>query len=90
MIVDCRKLTGSLNFLGSEEKPATVEEGAAILAARPPHPDLAPQAELPDDTRLWAALQAASGGTWRGCVYDADRIIEVLEAGRTALAAKKS
>ncbi len=89
MVVDCRKLTGSLNFLGTEEAPATAEEGAAILAARPPHPDLAPQAELPDDTRLWAALQAASGGTWRGCVYDADRIIEVLEAGRAALAARK-
>ena len=90
MVVDCRKLTGSLNFLGTEEKPVSAEEGTAILAARPPHPALAPQAELPDDTRLWAALQAASGGTWQGCVYDADRIIEVLEAGRAALAAKKN
>ena len=86
MVVDCRKLTGSLNFLGSEEKPVTPEEGAAILAARPTHPTLAPRAELPDDTRLWAALQAVSGGTWRGCVYDVDRIIEVLDAGRQVLA----
>ena len=30
---------------------------------------------LPDDTRLWAALQRASGGTWGGCVYDVDPII---------------
>lgn len=86
MVIDCRKLTGSLNFLGSEEKPVTAEEGAAILAARQPHPTLAPRAELPDDTRLWAALQAVSGGTWRGCVYDVDRIIEVLDAGRQVLA----
>jgi hypothetical protein len=36
---------------------------------------------LPDDTRLWAALQQASGGTWGGCVYDVDRIIAILDAG---------
>jgi hypothetical protein len=40
---------------------------------------------LPDDTRLWAALQNASGGTWGGCVFDVDAIIELLEAGRQAL-----
>jgi hypothetical protein len=34
--------------------------------------------DLPDDTRLWAALQQASGGTWGGCVYDPDRISELL------------
>lgn len=86
MVVDTRKLTGSLNFLGSVEAPVSPEEGAKILAARPVHPDLRPNPALPDDTRLWAALQAASGGTWRGCVYDADRIIAALGAGRTALA----
>ena len=57
-------------------------EGAAVLAARPPHPDLAPDPDLPDDTRLWAALQQASGGTWGGCVYDVDRIVELLEGDR--------
>ena len=36
---------------------------------------------LPDDTRLWAALQAASGGAWAGCVYDVERIIRLLEGG---------
>ena len=41
---------------------------------------------LPDDTRLWAALQNASGGTWGGCVYDVDRIVELLAAGEKALA----
>jgi len=61
------------------------EEGARRLAARPPHPDLAADPALPDDTRLWAALQAASGGTWNGCVYDVDRIIALLEAGKKVL-----
>jgi hypothetical protein len=52
---------------------------------RAPREDLAPHAALPDDTRLWAALQLAGGGTWAGCVYDIERIRETLEAGRTAL-----
>jgi len=47
--------------------------------------DLAPQTGLPDDTRLWAALQEACGGTSGGCVYDVDTIVEILEAGRKAL-----
>ena len=34
--------------------------------------------ELPDDTRLWAALQQASGGTWGGCVYDVDSVLKSL------------
>ena len=33
---------------------------------------------LPDDTRLWAALQHASGGTWGGCVYDADAVEKAI------------
>jgi putative YjhG/YagF family dehydratase len=85
MVVDTRNLTGSLNFLGTEAEPVSPEEGARILAAREPHPDLKPNPKLPEDTRLWAALQAASGGTWRGCVYDPDRIIAALNAGQAAL-----
>jgi xylonate dehydratase len=57
-----------------------------LLATRPPHPGLLPHARLPDDTRLWAALQQASGGTWGGCVYDVDRIIQVIDAGLASLA----
>jgi hypothetical protein len=49
------------------------------LAERPPHPDLSPDPLLPDETRLWAALQQASGGTWAGCVFDVDRIVERLK-----------
>ena len=54
---------------------------AALLEQRAPHPGLAPHAALPADTRLWAALQRASGGTWAGCVYDVDRIVAALEVG---------
>jgi hypothetical protein len=39
---------------------------------------LAPHPELPADTRLWAALQQVSGGTWGGCVYDVDAIVARL------------
>ena len=42
---------------------------------------LSPDPDLPDDTRLWAALQAVGGGTWGGCVYDTDAIIAALQAG---------
>jgi len=33
---------------------------------------------VPADTRLWAALQNASGGPWGGCVYDVDEIVKRL------------
>jgi xylonate dehydratase len=46
---------------------------------------LHPDAKLPADTRLWAALQKASGGTWAGCVYDVEKIIRLLEAGERSL-----
>lgn len=83
--IDITRLEGTVNFIGQEEEQFSPEEGAVILASRPSHPELMPDPKLPDDTRLWAALQAASGGTWRGSVYDVDRIIEVLNAGHTYL-----
>ncbi len=49
------------------------------LAARAPREDLRPHPDLPDDTRLWAALVHASGGVWGGCVYDTEKIVEALE-----------
>jgi hypothetical protein len=52
-----------------------------LLDAREPHPDLMEDPKIPDDTRLWAALQQVGGGTWGGCVYDVDKIIEVLKKG---------
>ncbi|SVB94215.1 uncharacterized protein METZ01_LOCUS247069, partial [marine metagenome] len=47
--------------------------------------EIKPNENLPDDTRLWAALQDVSGGTWGGCVYDVDKIVETLNAGKEAL-----
>ncbi|HTK10587.1 MAG TPA: YjhG/YagF family D-xylonate dehydratase [Ktedonobacteraceae bacterium] len=83
--VDRVKLEGSVDLIGHGEERFSPEEGAVLLKARAPHPHLAPDPRLPDDTRLWAALQAASGGVWRGAVYDVDRIVEVIEAGMKAL-----
>ncbi|MDQ4076115.1 MAG: YjhG/YagF family D-xylonate dehydratase [Chloroflexota bacterium] len=85
VIVDRVQLEGRIDLVGHDGQRYTPQEGAAILAARAPHPDLAPDGHLPDDTRLWAALQSASGGTWGGCVYDVDAIVTLLEAGRKAL-----
>jgi putative YjhG/YagF family dehydratase len=85
IVIDTVNLTGSLDLIGHDGQIYSPEEGAKVLASRPAHPDLAPDPRLPDDTRLWAALQNVSGGTWGGCVYDVDRIIELLEAGKRAL-----
>lgn len=86
ILVDTRNLTGSLNLISDANGYiADAAAGAAVLAARPPHPDLRPHSLLPDDTRLWAALQEASGGTWRGAIYDVDRIVETITAGLAAL-----
>jgi dihydroxyacid dehydratase/phosphogluconate dehydratase len=79
-------LSGSVNLVGAEGVRLSPEECDTLLASRAPHSALAPHPSLPDDTRLWAALQRASGGTWAGCVYDVDRIIELLDAGARATA----
>ena len=85
IIVDRANLEGTVNLVGHDGRRYNHEEGAAVLAARRPHPDLAPDPDLPDDTRLWAALQNASGGTWGGCLYDVDEILARLEAGLRSL-----
>jgi putative YjhG/YagF family dehydratase len=79
--VDRVNLTGHIDLIGEDKRRFEAEEGAKILATRPPHPDLAPDPNLPDDTRLWAALQNISGGTWGGCVYDVEKILERLGGG---------
>lgn len=89
IIVDRNNLKGSLNFIGHGKQQYLPEEGARILASRPPHPAMKADPNLPDDTKLWAALQAVSGGTWKGNVYDVDRIIAALDAGEKALGWKK-
>jgi dihydroxyacid dehydratase/phosphogluconate dehydratase len=78
VIVDRVNLAGRIDLIGEDDRRFDADEGARVLAARSPHPDLRFNADLPDDTRLWAALQNISGGTWGGCVYDVDKIIERL------------
>ncbi|KAF1685319.1 YjhG/YagF family D-xylonate dehydratase [Pseudoxanthomonas broegbernensis] len=85
--IDRTRLEGRIDFIGTDpDAPLQAATAAALLAARAPHPGIAAHPRLPADTRLWAALQEASGGAWGGCVYDVDRIVEVLRAGRDALA----
>ena len=87
IVIDRAALAGSVNMVGTGDAVLPAEQCAALLRERGPYPGLAVHAALPDDTRLWAALQRASGGTWAGCVYDVDRIVETLEAGLRAGAA---
>jgi xylonate dehydratase len=84
IVVDRERLTGTVHLVGDSSGLFGPEEGARRLMARSVRPDLAPHPDLPDDTRLWAALQRASGGTWAGCVYDVDRIVALLDAGMRA------
>jgi putative YjhG/YagF family dehydratase len=81
IVVDRTKLEGSVDLVGEGEREFGPEEGARVLANRPPRPDLAADADIPADTRLWAALQQAGGGTWGGCVYDVDAIVAAIERG---------
>jgi dihydroxyacid dehydratase/phosphogluconate dehydratase len=73
--IDTRKLEGTVDVLGIPDTE---------FAARPRHPNLRPDPRVPADTRLWAALQNASGGSWGGCVYDAERVTRLIELGLEA------
>jgi putative YjhG/YagF family dehydratase len=85
IIVDRVGLHGSVNVVGENGVASGVSAGDEILAARSLRLDLAADPHLPDDTRLWAALQDVSGGTWGGSVFDADAILRVIAAGKKAL-----
>jgi xylonate dehydratase len=84
IVIDRHTLTGTIDLVGEQGVPLDPEACRALLRSRPPHPGLAPHERLPGDTRLWAALQRASGGTWAGCVYDVDRIVAALDAAAAA------
>jgi dihydroxyacid dehydratase/phosphogluconate dehydratase len=81
IVIDRVALHGSVNLIGEGDERFSAEEGARRLAARAPRTDLAPHPDLPEDTRLWAALVHASGGVWGGCVYDPELIMAQLERG---------
>lgn len=78
--IDRNTLVGRVDLIES----ADGEPAEKLLSERQPHPDLCVETELPDDTRLWAALQQASGGIWGGCTFDVDEIVKTLEAGMVA------
>jgi putative YjhG/YagF family dehydratase len=80
IVVDRVNLSGSVDFVGNNDERFDSMEGSHRLDARPPHPDLKRNPDLPDDTRLWAALQNLSGGIWGGCVYDVEAILEKLKS----------
>jgi putative YjhG/YagF family dehydratase len=80
IVIDRVKLEGTINLVGTDGQIFGAEEGTRVLAGRPMRSDLAPDPALPSDTRLWAALQNISGGTWGGCVYDTEKIVRALEA----------
>jgi len=74
IVIDRNRLEGSIDLVGDATGDRGADWGTAELTRRSPRPDLAPDPALPADTRLWAALQHASGGVWGGCVYDAEAI----------------
>jgi dihydroxyacid dehydratase/phosphogluconate dehydratase len=85
IIVDCRRLEGTIDLVGDKDREFGAAEGTRVLATRSLPESLTADDQLPADTKLWAALVRASGGTWGGCVYDPEKIVRVLEAGERAL-----
>jgi len=79
IVIDRASQIGTVQLVGEGDERFGAEEGTRRLSKRRPRPDLAPNPQLPADTRLWAALVTASGGVWGGCVYDVDQIVERLE-----------
>jgi len=88
IIIDTKKLTGSINLVGELDNNYGKAWGDKEFSLRDASLEIKANVNLPDDTRLWAALQDVSGGTWGGCVYDVDKIVETLKAGKEVLEKK--
>jgi dihydroxyacid dehydratase/phosphogluconate dehydratase len=78
IVIDRNRLEGSVDLVGDENGVKGVAWGTSELAKRSPRADLHADPGLPADTKLWAALQHASGGVWGGCVYDAEAVAAKL------------
>jgi putative YjhG/YagF family dehydratase len=78
--IDARQAQGTVELVGHGAEHRGAAWGAAEFERRSSRRDLAEASSLPADTRLWAALQAVGGGTWGGCVYDAEAILRRLES----------
>ena len=74
IIINRNTLEGTIDLVGEGDTTFGADKGTAVLAQRSPRDDLQPDKDLPTDTRLWALLQSASGGTWGGCVFDVEAI----------------
>ena len=85
IVVDRGTLEGTINLIGENRVPDSIGTGSRILDARQARGDLAADPALPDDTRIWAALQDVSGGAWGGSVFDVEQILKVIAAGKQAL-----
>jgi len=79
IVINRITLEGTIDLVGDAAGVKGAEWGTAELLRREPRPDLSCDPALPADTRLWAALQNASGGVWGGCVYDVDAIVQRLK-----------
>lgn len=80
IIINRNTLEGTIDLVGeANQSELSPKIGDQVLAGRLPRPDLHPDPDLPADTHLWAALQAASGGTWAGCVYDVEALLKKLK-----------
>ncbi|WP_461506979.1 YjhG/YagF family D-xylonate dehydratase [Rhodopirellula baltica] len=84
IIIDRNTLDGRVDLVATIDGTDPIE----ALQTRPIAEGLDRDENIPDDTRLWAALQQVGGGSWGGCTYDVDKIIETLNAGQAALAAQ--
>ena len=79
IVIDREKLAGSVHLVGEADESFGADEGARRLAQRSRAPDLAPHPDLPEDTRLWAALvrRAAAFGAAASTMWI--RIVSRLE-----------
>ncbi len=84
IIINRGTLSGTVNFVGPDGARLAPDQADTLLAQRAVRSDLAPDPDLPADTRLWAALQGVSGGTWGGCVFDNDAILRLLRQEATS------
>ncbi len=76
--IDRNNNIGTLDLVGTEGRRFSSEDGATLLGLRKSSAHLISHVALPSDTKLWALLQAHSGGTWGGCVYDVEAVRERL------------
>ena len=77
-------MVGTVDLVGTMDQELTTDEANECLNDRSSYSGLRDDPDLPDDTRLWAALQAVGGGTWSGCVYDVEAIVESLKAAKNS------